>query len=129
APVPAHSSPHHGWSKRCAASPPPAHACLLRRHGRPKPHKDTPMDIANAAPVNEPVQDYRAGSPERAALASALAEQTGQVRDIPMVIGGTRRTTRATANVVMPHNRHHTLARVSQGDAMDAQDAIRAAAA
>jgi 1-pyrroline-5-carboxylate dehydrogenase len=54
-------------------------------------------------PHNEPVLNYAPGSPERAALKSALNAVGSRVHDIPAVIGGREIRTGVTQNVVSPH--------------------------
>jgi 1-pyrroline-5-carboxylate dehydrogenase len=61
-------------------------------------------------PFNEPVFDYRPGSPEKKELEAKLKEMAGQVVDVPLVIGGEEVRTGDTANVVMPHDHGHVLA-------------------
>ena len=41
-----------------------------------------------AKPANEPVKEYRPGSPERIALEAELKRQSNEVVDIPIIIGG-----------------------------------------
>jgi 1-pyrroline-5-carboxylate dehydrogenase len=62
------------------------------------------------APYNEPVLDYADGSPEKEELKAKLEEMSGQVVDIPLIIGGEEVRTGDTAKVVMPHDHEHVLA-------------------
>ena len=41
-----------------------------------------------AHPANEPVKEYRPGSPERVALEKELEKQSKEVVEIPIIIGG-----------------------------------------
>ena len=41
-----------------------------------------------AKPANEPVKEYRPGSPERIALEQELRKQSNEVVEIPIIIGG-----------------------------------------
>jgi 1-pyrroline-5-carboxylate dehydrogenase len=76
-------------------------------------------------PANEPVLSYAPGTPERAELKRALKELSSRVTEIPLVIGGRRVRTSATADVVMPHCHRHVLATVHQAGPAE----VRAAAA
>ncbi len=62
-------------------------------------------------PYNEPVKAYLPGSPERAALKAELKRQSGEVVDIPLIIGGKEVWTDKRYDVVMPHDHAHVLAR------------------
>ena len=81
-------------------------------------------------PHNEPVLDYRKGSPERARLEVELTRIAGEEIEIPCVIGGERVTTGRVEAVRMPHDHAHVLARFHQageGELARAADAARAA--
>ncbi|HEU5059714.1 MAG TPA: L-glutamate gamma-semialdehyde dehydrogenase [Kofleriaceae bacterium] len=81
-------------------------------------------------PRNEPVLDYRKGSPERARLEAELARIAGEQIEIPCVIGGERVTTGRVESVCMPHDHGHVLARFHQATPAElarAADAARAA--
>ena len=80
-----------------------------------------------SAPVNEPNLAYLPGSPERAALKSALARMAGERIEIPMVVGGTASMTATRATVVMPHDHGHVLGDVAQAASADVQRAVDAA--
>ncbi len=54
-------------------------------------------------PVNEPVYSYAPGSTERAGIEAALAAMAGEVRDLPLRIGGKWIGRSARRAVVMPH--------------------------
>ncbi len=62
-------------------------------------------------PRNEPVLAYAPGSPERASLEAEIARQSGEVIEIPCVVGGERIYTGQTVEVTMPCDHHHVLAR------------------
>jgi len=86
--------------------------------------------LALPPPRNEPVLDYRKGSPERARLEAELARIAGEVVEIPCVIGGERVTTGRVESVRMPHDHGHVLARFHQAGEAElarAADAARAA--
>ncbi|SOD96549.1 L-glutamate gamma-semialdehyde dehydrogenase [Spirosoma fluviale] len=78
-------------------------------------------------PVNEPVKEYRPGSPEREALKKALAEFRSQETDIPMYIGGEEVRTDRKLRVAPPHDHQHTLGYFYEGEAEHVQNAINAA--
>src|SRR6186713_174215 len=81
-------------------------------------------------PHNEPVLDYRKGSPERARLEVELTRIAGEEIEIPCVIGGERVTTGRVEAVRMPHDHGHVLARFHQAGEAElarAADAARAA--
>ncbi|HEY2824983.1 MAG TPA: aldehyde dehydrogenase family protein, partial [Gemmatimonadales bacterium] len=78
-------------------------------------------------PVNEPVHGYAPGSPERAALKHKLAEMSGTVIDIPLVIGGKEIRTGKTERAVMPHRHGHQIATWHVGGAKEVEQAIAAA--
>ncbi len=63
-------------------------------------------------PVNEPVKGYAPASAERASLERELAKQSGEVIEIPCVIGGKYVYTGRVREVRMPHDHGHVLARV-----------------
>jgi 1-pyrroline-5-carboxylate dehydrogenase len=84
---------------------------------------------AAPAPVNEPERAYASGTPERAAMLSALADVAGERPELPLVIGGRRLRTGETQPAVMPHRTGHVLADVQQADGAHVNLAIEAAMA
>ena len=62
-------------------------------------------------PENEPVLEYRPGSPEKTELKGRLQELLGQELEIPLIIGGKEVRTGNLARVVCPHDHGHLLAR------------------
>jgi len=78
-------------------------------------------------PVNEPVLNYAPGSPEKAALKSALFAAKSLQSDIPMFIGGERIYTAEKKAMRPPHELSHTLGHYSKGNAGHVQAAIEAA--
>ncbi|PIY09575.1 MAG: 1-pyrroline-5-carboxylate dehydrogenase [Flexibacter sp. CG_4_10_14_3_um_filter_32_15] len=80
-------------------------------------------------PKNEPVLEYRVGSPEREALKKAIKELRSQELDIPMVIGGQEVRTEEKMRLSPPHDHKHTLGHFHYGDKGHVQQAIRAALA
>lgn len=79
------------------------------------------------APANEPVKEYRPGSPEREAVKQALADFRSQETDIPMYIGGQEIRTGRKLRVAPPHDHQHTLGYFYEGDAEHVKQAIEAA--
>jgi 1-pyrroline-5-carboxylate dehydrogenase len=90
------------------------------------------MDANTAVPnpINEPVLEYREGSPERAALKVRLDELQDERLDLTMTIGGResmgggRRT-----RVVQPHAHRKVLGVLKNATAADARAAVDAAKA
>ena len=78
-------------------------------------------------PHNEPVLNYAPGSPERAALKSALNAVGARVVDIPAVIAGREVRTGVTQDVVSPHCHGRVLAKVHQANAGNIDAAVKAA--
>lgn len=78
-------------------------------------------------PKNEPVKSYAPGSAEKAELKQALSLLKSQVWDIPMYIGGEEVRSGKTADICMPHNHQHVLAKYHKGDAGHVERAIDAA--
>ncbi|WP_020605858.1 L-glutamate gamma-semialdehyde dehydrogenase [Spirosoma spitsbergense] len=78
-------------------------------------------------PVNEPVKEYRVGSPERKVIEQALADFRAKETDIPMYIGETEVRTQNKLRVAPPHNHKHTLGYFYEGDASHVELAIEAA--
>ena len=80
-------------------------------------------------PENEHIKSYLSGSPERIALEAELKRQSETVVDIPLFIGGKEVRTGDTANVVMPHNHKHILAKYHKAGEKEVQMAVDAAMA
>ncbi|AQG81456.1 L-glutamate gamma-semialdehyde dehydrogenase [Spirosoma montaniterrae] len=78
-------------------------------------------------PANEPVKEYRPGSPEREAVKQAIADFRSQKTDIPMYIGGQEVRTSRKLRVAPPHDHQHTLGYFYEGDAKHVHQAIEAA--
>lgn len=79
-------------------------------------------------PVNEPIKSYAPGSPEKIELKRRLAEMTGHVADIPVVIGGKEIRTGDTVDVRSPHNHQHVIGTFHRAKPEHVQAAIAAAA-
>ncbi len=78
-------------------------------------------------PKNEPVLNYAPGSPERAALKTALAEARSQTIEVPMYIGAEKVHTDRRKPLHPPHDHRHILGHYHEGDALHVQQAIQAA--
>ena len=79
------------------------------------------------APINEPVKEYKPGSPEREALKKAIEEFRSKETDVPMYISGKEVRTDRKLRIAPPHDHQHTLGFFHEGDAQHAQQAIEAA--
>jgi 1-pyrroline-5-carboxylate dehydrogenase len=83
-------------------------------------------------PINEPVRDYRPGSPEAVSLTAELARVGGEVRELPHVINGEPIPLTDPVPVTAPHDHGHVLGHYSAVDdgvvdaAIDAALAARA---
>ncbi|MFC0036849.1 L-glutamate gamma-semialdehyde dehydrogenase [Actinomadura rayongensis] len=81
-------------------------------------------------PVNEPVQGYAPGSPERAALEAKIKELAGDRPDLTMTIGGERRLGGGQPiDVVQPHAHERVLGTLGNATDADVAAAIDAALA
>lgn len=79
--------------------------------------------------LNEPINNYAPGTPERKKLEQALADARSQTIDAPMYIGGKEVRTEKKKKLSPPHDRHHVLGTFSEGDASHVSAAIDAALA
>ena len=78
-------------------------------------------------PQNEPVKEYRVGSPERNALREALKTAKSSEQDLPMCINGLAVLTEKKIRVSPPHEHAHTLGYIHEGTADNVNQAIDAA--
>ncbi len=76
---------------------------------------------------NEPVKEYKPGSPERSGLKAVLDKMGREVADIPMFIGGKEIKTDDIREIYAPHDHQHLLGRYFYGTADHVNDAIDAA--
>ena len=83
--------------------------------------------VSPPPPTNEPVLPYAPGSPERATLKDTLRAMSGEVIEIPLVIGGKDVTTGHLEDVRAPHRHDLLIGRVHQGTPEHAVQAIEAA--
>ncbi|MBF6060841.1 L-glutamate gamma-semialdehyde dehydrogenase [Nocardia terpenica] len=90
------------------------------------------MDAVTVVPTprNEPVHSYAPGSPERGLLVARLAEMSGAVVDVPLVIGGKHRAgVGARGDIVMPHRYRHVLGTYTDATHEEGRAAVEAAVA
>jgi 1-pyrroline-5-carboxylate dehydrogenase len=80
-------------------------------------------------PVNEPVKQYAAGSPERKELQEMLKQLRSQELDIPMYIGGKEVRSNNKVRLSPPHDHQHTLGHFHKSDKGHIEQAITAALA
>src|SRR5687767_604808 len=78
-------------------------------------------------PVNEPVYNYAAGSPEKKRLKEVLAELKKQELDIPMYIGSKEIRTNNLVPIRPPHETKHMLGKFHAGEEKHVHQAIEAA--
>jgi 1-pyrroline-5-carboxylate dehydrogenase len=67
-------------------------------------------------PVNEPINSYAPGTPQRAELKARLKSMAAEKIDIPLIIGGREIRTGNTHPVTMPHDHGHVLAEYHRAD-------------
>uniref|UniRef100_A0A669QPQ7 Multifunctional fusion protein n=1 Tax=Phasianus colchicus TaxID=9054 RepID=A0A669QPQ7_PHACC len=79
--------------------------------------------------TNEPILEFKPGSPERAALQKALAELKGRTEAIPCVVGGEEVWTSAVRYQLSPFNHAHKVAKFCYADKDLINKAINAAMA
>jgi 1-pyrroline-5-carboxylate dehydrogenase len=77
------------------------------------------------APRNEPVLEYRPGSPERDALRKELDRLASEHIEVPVVVGGREIRTGDTAEMVMPHDHGHVLGVYHRAGEAEVREAIR----
>uniref|UniRef100_A0A8B9VLT0 Multifunctional fusion protein n=1 Tax=Anas zonorhyncha TaxID=75864 RepID=A0A8B9VLT0_9AVES len=79
--------------------------------------------------ANEPILEFKPGSPERAALQQALADLKGRTENIPCVVGGEEVWTGAVRYQLSPFNHAHKVAKFCYADKDLINKAINAALA
>ena len=84
-------------------------------------------NLRTSTPFNEPVRDYRPGSPEATALLAEIDRVRGRVMDIPNVIDGEALAMQDTTDVVSPHDHQRVLGRYSPATSGQVDTAITAA--
>src|SRR3954466_1364073 len=80
-------------------------------------------------PVNEAINSYAPGTPQRTELKARLKSMAAEQVDIPLIIGGREIRTGQTHDTVMPHDHGHVLAKFHVAGPEHVQQAIAAAAA
>ena len=80
-------------------------------------------------PINEPINSYAPGTPQRAELKARLKSMAAEKVDIPLIIGGREIRTGNLHDVVMPHDHGHVLGQYHLAGPEHIQQAIAAAAA
>ena len=76
---------------------------------------------------NEPIKDYKPGSPEKIELKATLKEMRSNIVDIPMFIGGNEIRTDDKREIHPPHDKNHLLGYYHYGTADHVYQAINAA--
>ena len=79
-------------------------------------------------PANEPVLEYRPGSPERAGILKAIKQLKQSALEIPLIIGGKAVKTGNLAPCIIPHDHAHQLAVFHKAGEKEVDMAIKAAA-
>jgi 1-pyrroline-5-carboxylate dehydrogenase len=64
-------------------------------------------------PFNEPVKDYRPGSPEAVSLEAEVARVRGEVRELPHIVNGRPQPITEPVPVTAPHDHDHVLGHYS----------------
>ncbi|MDO9547859.1 MAG: L-glutamate gamma-semialdehyde dehydrogenase [Candidatus Marinimicrobia bacterium] len=77
-------------------------------------------------PANEPIKDYRLGSPERIELKAMLAKMSNEQIEIPLIIGGKEIRTGSAGKCVMPHDHKHVLATFYNAGPKEVEMAVEA---
>lgn len=80
-----------------------------------------------AEPKNEPVFSYVQGSKERELLEKEIKQQYEKCVEIPLIIGGKEVRTGNMADVVMPSEHSHLIARYHKADKKTVEEAIKSA--
>lgn len=78
-------------------------------------------------PINDPVREYRGGSPEREALSQELKTRSSTIADVPLLIGERTLTKPQQFKVCAPHAHAHHVANCSLADDEDVTQAIEQA--
>jgi 1-pyrroline-5-carboxylate dehydrogenase len=83
-------------------------------------------NLLSPSMANEPVKTYAPGSVERESLTRALALQSAEPIELPLVIGGQAIRTRRQLPVVLPHSHAHVLGEAHQAGTEQVTCAIAA---
>lgn len=84
-------------------------------------------NLTDFSTFNEPILEYKKGSPERKTLEEALKKTAATCEDVPIVIGGKEIRTNEVRHQVMPHNHKHKLAKFYYADSNIVKQAIKTA--
>ncbi len=79
------------------------------------------------APGNEPVELYKAGTPQRKALMGEIEKLKNTITEIPLIIGGKEIYTGDVEEIRIPHNHNHVIARFHRAGENEVKMAIDAA--
>jgi 1-pyrroline-5-carboxylate dehydrogenase len=82
--------------------------------------------VAIQPPPNEPVYEYRPGSPERTQIEKELQRLRGTPIEIPLIIGGQPVKTGNLGSCIVPHDHGHQLATYHQAGEKEVALAIEA---
>ena len=80
-------------------------------------------------PINEPVRPYAPGDETTRSLKAELARQSGEIVEIPCLVGGREVRTGDLVDVVAPHDHKKVIARVHRAGPAEVNAAIEAAEA
>ncbi len=78
-------------------------------------------------PINEPIKEYRKGSPERLELKKKLEELRNENIEIPLIIGGKEIKTQNIGKCVLPHNHNKVIGTYHKAGKKESELAINAA--
>lgn len=78
-------------------------------------------------PVNEPIKEYRKGSPEKIEIKKKLQELKNQNIEIPLIIDGKEIRTGITGKCVLPHDHHKVIGTYHKATSKEISMAIEAA--
>ncbi len=78
-------------------------------------------------PENEPIFDYFEGSRERILLDREIEKQSGEIIDIPLIIGGKEIRTGDMGEIRLPHDHNKVVARYHKAGKAQVEMAIKAA--
>ena len=77
--------------------------------------------------INEPVKEYRPGSPEKTAVLASYRELYQQNTQVPLTINGEKITTQEQAEMRPPHDHQHCLGHYSLAGKKEVEQAIESA--
>src|SRR3954462_8436167 len=80
-------------------------------------------------PINEPINSYAPGTPQRAELKARLKSMAAEKIDMTLIIGARETRTGTLHSVVMPHDHAHVLGQSHLAGPLHVQQAIAGSAA